>query len=492
MDARDILHIAGLIVAAVGVAMGVSAGVAHLNGGSDTLPLAASAAIAVFLGLVANRATQRPEDLTIRESYLTVSVAWLSAAVFGALPYWFSGACGPLDAFFESISGFTTTGASIFPDPGSLPRGILFWRGLSQWLGGMGIIVLVVAVLPYLGVGGMQLFRAEVPGPTPERLQPRIRQTASILWRVYVGLTALQVILYLVGGMSLYDAVTHAFATMPTGGFSPRTASVGAYASPYLQYVTIVFMYLAGVNFSLHYRALRGNLRSLMSDEEWKFYAFLLVVATLIVLAANFEAGTYDSLEEAFRASAFQVVSIGTTTGFATADYVTWPAVTQVVLLFLMFVGGMAGSTGGGMKTMRLWAALKQGVVEMRKHLHPRAVMVTRVGGKVVADHVMLNILSFMLLFVASFIVGALLLTLMGVELVTAAGASAAAIGNIGPGLGAVGPAGNYAAFPGLGKVILSLLMLLGRLEIYTVLVLFHPEFWRRGRAAAARFSAPR
>jgi trk system potassium uptake protein TrkH len=248
--------------------MGFSALVAFLYSGADALPLLASAAIAVVLGIAASKLTPRPKDLTIRESYLIVTLAWLSAAVFGALPYWFSGVASPLDAFFESISGFTTTGASIFPDPESLPRGILFWRDLSQWLGGMGIIVLVVAVLPFLGVGGMQLFRAEVPGPTPERLQPRIRQTASILWRVYVGLTAAQAILYLVGGMSLYDAVTHAFGTMPTGGFSTRTGSIGAFTSPFIQYVTVVFMYLAGVNFSLHYRALRGKPRSMLEDEE--------------------------------------------------------------------------------------------------------------------------------------------------------------------------------------------------------------------------------
>jgi trk system potassium uptake protein TrkH len=335
-------------------------------------------------------------------------------------------------------------------------------------------------VLPFLGVGGMQLFRAEVPGPTPERLQPRIRQTATILWRVYVGLTAAQVIFYLLGGMSLYDAATHAFGTMPTGGFSTRTASIGAFDSPYIQYVTVIFMYLAGVNFSLHYRALRGRPQSLLADEEWRFYTLLLTSALAIVLIAHLIAGTFGSFEAAFRASAFQVVSIGTTTGFATADYVTWPAVTQGVLFLLMFVGGMAGSTGGGMKTLRVWAALKQGMVELRKHLHPRAVMLTHVGGKTVHEGVMLNILAFMLLFVASWVVGALLLALLGVDLTTAAGASAAAIGNIGPGLADVGPTANYSWMPGAGKLVLSLLMLLGRLEIYTVLVLFHPEFWRR------------
>ncbi len=477
---NDVIHIAGPIIAAVGAAMGLSGIVALLDRGSDAVPLMASAGIAIVVGAAMNRLTSRPDDISIRESYITVSLAWLSAAVFGALPYWFAGVASPIDAFFESISGFTTTGASIFPNPELLPRGILFWRDMSQWLGGMGIIVLVVAVLPFLGVGGMQLFRAEVPGPTPERLRPRIRQTATILWRVYVGLTAAQAVLYLFGGMSVFDAVTHAFGTMPTGGFSPHTNSIGHFTSPYIQYVTIIFMYFAGVNFSLHYRALRGKPSSVLADEEWRFYSLLLLGALTVVLTAHLLAGTYGSIEETFRASAFQVVSIGTTTGFATADYVTWPAVTQVVLFFLMFVGGMAGSTGGGMKTLRLWAALKQGMVELRKHLHPRAVIVTRVGGKVVPEGAILNILSFLLLFVASFIVGASLLTALGVDLVTAAGASAAAIGNIGPGLANVGPAANYAWMPGLGKVILGLLMLLGRLEIYTVLVLFHPEFWRR------------
>ncbi|NIR45578.1 MAG: TrkH family potassium uptake protein [Gemmatimonadetes bacterium] len=480
MGATKMLHIVGLIVAAVGAAMLASAGVAWIYGGGDAPALLAAGLIAILTGGAAGRLTARPTELTIRESYLIVTLAWLGAAVFGALPFWFAGACGPLDAFFESISGFTTTGASIFPDPGALPKGLQFWRDFSQWLGGMGIIVLVVAVLPYLGVGGMQLFRAEVPGPTPERLQPRIKQTATILWRVYVLLTALQAVLYTFGGMSLFDAVTHAFGTMPTGGFSPRTESL-AYYSAYHQYVTIIFMYLAGVNFALHYRVFRvRSTRALLRDEEWRFYSLVLVGALAVLLVAHVLAGTYDSVEEMIRASAFQVVAIGTTTGFATADYVTWPAVTQVVLFFLMFVGGMAGSTGGGMKTLRLWAALKQGTVELRKHLHPRAVIVTRVGGRVVPDAVMLNILGFMLLFVFSFVLGALALTAFGVDMVTAAGAAAAAIGNIGPGLASVGPTGNYAWMPGLGKLVLSLLMLLGRLEIYTVLVLFQPEFWKR------------
>ena len=475
------LHIVGLIVASVGVAMAVSGGVAVLYGDGDARALMISAAIAIVVGGGANRLTSVKGDLTIRESYLIVTLSWLGAAAFGALPFYFSGVTSsPVDAFFESISGFTTTGATIFGDPESLPHGILFWRDLSQWMGGMGIIVLAVAVLPFLGVGGMQLFRAEVPGPTPDRLKPRISQTAKVLWGVYIGLTGVQALLYLLGGMDLFDAVTHAFGTMPTGGFSTRTASIGAFESPYIQYVTIIFMYLAGVNFALHYRALRGKPRSLLADEEWRFYTGLLAVATTIVVVGNMLAGTFETFEATFRASLFQVVAIGTGTGFATSDYVTWPAVTQVVLFFLMFVGGMAGSTAGGMKTMRLWAALKQGMVELRKHLHPRAVIVTRVGGKVVHEGVILNILAFMLLFVGSFIAGALLLTILGVDLVTAAGASAAAIANIGPGLAQVGPIENYGWIPAPGKVILSALMLLGRLEIYTVLVLFHPEFWRR------------
>ncbi len=468
--------------------MGISGFVAWAYGGSDTIPLFLSAAIAIVAGLAAYRFTSLAGDLSVRESYLIVTLSWLGAALFGALPYWLAGVVGsPLDAFFESISGFTTTGASIFPDPESLPRGILFWRDFSQWLGGMGIIVLAVAVLPFLGVGGMQLFQAEVPGPTPDRLRPRISQTAKILWVVYVGFTAAQALLYLVGGMSVFDAVTHAFGTMPTGGFSTRTDSIAAFDSPFIEYVTIVFMYVAGINFSLHYRALRGKPRSLLADGEWRFYSILLGLAAAIVIAAHLASGTYQDggptfawLEATFRASLFQVVSIGTTTGYATADYVTWPAVTQVTLFFLMFVGGMAGSTGGGMKTMRLWVLLKQGIVELRKHLHPRAVVLTHVGGRAVNEGVMLKILAFLFLFMTSFIVGALLLSALGMDLETAAGASAAAIGNIGPGLGNVGPLDNYAWLPPTGKVVMSALMLLGRLEIYTVLVLFHPEFWRR------------
>jgi trk system potassium uptake protein TrkH len=346
----------------------------------------------------------------------------------------------------------------------------------------MGIIVLGIAILPFLGVGGMQLFRAEVPGPTPERLQPRIAQTAKLLWYVYAGLTVTQVLLYLAGGMPLFDAVNHALTTLSTGGFSPRNASIAAYPSPYLQYVTIAFMYLAGVNFTLHYHALAGRPRKYLQDSEWRVYTYVILGATAAVLAALLFSGHYaqHGAERSFRDSLFQVVSITTTTGFVSYDYELWPAGTNLLLLMLMFVGGMAGSTAGGMKVIRVHTMFRQGITGLKRSIHPRAVVVTRVGGRALRDDDLLNILAFILLFVLCYVLGSLMLTFLGNDILTSLGAAAAAIGNIGPGLGEVGAVDNYGGLGAVSQTVLLFLMLVGRLEIFTVLLLFHKDLWRR------------
>jgi trk system potassium uptake protein TrkH len=346
----------------------------------------------------------------------------------------------------------------------------------------MGIIVLGIAILPFLGVGGMQLFRAEVPGPTPERLRPRITQTAKLLWLVYAGLTIAQVVLYVLGEMRPFEAVLHAFTTLSTGGFSPRTASIGAYDSAYIDYVTIIFMYLAGINFTLHFHALTGKPKRYFQDVEWQVYSVTLVAATLLVLLPFAFNGLYAALgsEQAIRDSLFQVVSISTTTGFITEDYGLWPESTQLVLLLLMLIGGMAGSTAGGMKIIRVHAFMRQGITGLKRSLHPRAVLVTRVGRKVLRDDDLLNILGFILLFMLCFVAGALALTLLGNDLITSLGGAAAAIGNIGPGLGAVGATGNYGGLNAPTQIVLIFLMLVGRLEIFTILLLFHRDLWRQ------------
>jgi trk system potassium uptake protein TrkH len=480
---RHLIHVVSLILIAVSGALALTAGVAFLYGDGDGPAFLVSAAIPASVGGLGYWLTDVERDLSVREGYAVVAFAWLSVGLAGALPFVLTGVVdSPVDAVFESISGFTTTGATVFGDIEALPHGILLWRSFTQWLGGMGIIVLGIAVLPYLGVGGMQLFRAEVPGPTPERLQPRIAQTAKLLWYVYAGITVMQVVLYLFGGLSLFEAVAHAFTTMSTGGFSPKSASIAAYDSAYVQYVTIVFMFLAGVNFALHYRAVASRGRVYIRDAEFRFYGSVLLIATLGVSAMIFLAGSGGGMERTIRDALFQVVSIGTTTGYVTADYELWPLGAQLVLLGLMFMGGMSGSTGGGVKTVRVHVLLRHVVSEFKKSVHPRAVVATRVGPKVVGEGVLLNVLAFLLLFILLYAAGVLVLALLGHDLPTAVGASAAAIGNIGPGLGEVGAVDNYGWMGPASHLVLVFLMVAGRLELFTILLLFHPDLWRGAR----------
>jgi len=339
-----------------------------------------------------------------------------------------------------------------------------------------------VAILPFLGVGGMQLFQAEVPGPTPERLAPRITQTAKLLWLVYAGLTVVQVLLYLLAGMGIFDAITHAFTTMSTGGFSTRNASIAAYDSAWIHWITIVFMYLAGINFTLHWHAVSGKPKRYLDDAEWRTYTFLMIASTVLIAAVLYARAGYPQLglERTVRDALFQAASIATTTGFVSADWELWPYATQMLLFLLMFVGGMAGSTAGGMKTIRFLAFHRHGVTWMRRSIHPKAVVLTRIGRRALRDDDMLDILAFALLFLVLFVAGALALTLLGHDLITSMGASASALGNVGPGLGDVGAVDNYGWMGPLTHLVLIGQMLAGRLEIFTVLLLFHPDLWRR------------
>jgi trk system potassium uptake protein TrkH len=426
---------------------------------------------------------RQPTASTIsqREGMTIVTFGWTAMGLFGALPFYLYGE-NPLfvDAFFESVSGFTTTGASIFSNIEALPRGLLLWRSIIQWLGGMGIIVLSIAILPFLGVGGMQLYKAEVPSPVPDKLRPRIQDTAKVLWKVYAGFTGVEVVLLLLGGMDFFDALCHAFTTMPTGGFSSKNASIAHFNSLYFDLVIIVFMVLAGINFSLHYQLLRGQPLVFWKDGECRFFLILICILTTVVAWDLRHAAIYDSVGEALRYSAFQVVTILTTTGYATADYEQWPALSQIVILLCMFIGGCAGSTGGGMKCLRLMLCFKHCYKELFLLIHPRAITTIKLGKHTVPEDVTRSVLGFLFIYLGLFSLSALALAALGVDFMTAVGASASALGNVGPGFGMVGPVENYAQFPYVGKWLLIWCMLLGRLEIYTVLILLVPEFWRK------------
>ena len=441
--------------------------------------LAAGVAVSGLLFYLGRKG--KASDLGPREAFVVVSLSWVLCSAIGALPFYLNGSVPTYtDAYFEAMSGFTTTGASVLTDIQSNPRGILFWRSLTHWLGGMGIIVLSLAILPFLGVGGMQLFKAEVPGPVPEKLTPRIQQTAILLWGVYVILSAAETILLMVAGMDLFDALTHTFGTMATGGFSPRNLSVGFYQSAAVDWIITVFMFLAGANFTLHYFALRGKLSVFWKDDEFRFYTWVTLLSTLTITAVLILGNSYASLGEAVRYSAFQAVSILTTTGFVTADFEKWPAYTQLLLVVLMFVGGCAGSTGGGMKNIRVLLLGKQAAVELKRLLHPRAVLVPRVGGRVVERDAVSSVGVFFVVYMGIFVGASLAMAALGLDIVSALTSVAATLGNIGPGLGIVGPMDNYAGVPQAGKWILSFCMLLGRLELFTVLMLFVPGTWKR------------
>jgi trk system potassium uptake protein TrkH len=409
-----------------------------------------------------------------------VAIGWTAIGFFGAFPFYLGAEFSTfVDAFFESVSGFTTTGSSILTDIEVVSKGLLFWRSFIQWLGGMGIIVLSVAILPFLGVGGMQLYKAEVPSPVPDKLKPRIRDTATVLWKVYALISLAQVLFLMIGGMNLYDALCHAFTTMPTGGFSTKNASIAHFDSVYFDTVIIIFMLLAGINFSLHYQFLRGKPLAFWRDSECRFFLGSVFILIAIV-TFNIYGTVYETLGHAFQYGAFQVVSIVTTTGYATADYELWPAMSQLILLLCMFLGASAGSTGGGMKCLRVMLALKYCYKELFSLIHPRAVKHIKIGRVPVHEDVVRSVLGFMGLYVGLFAFSSVLIASMGVDLVTSVASVAATIGNIGPGLGMVGPVDNFAHIPYLGKWVLIWCMLLGRLEIYTVIILFVPEFWRK------------
>lgn len=420
----------------------------------------------------------KPQSLSTRDGFLLVTLCWIFASLTGAMPFYLSGGIPSFtDAYFEAISGFSTTGASILTDIEALPSSLLFWRSLTQWLGGMGIVVLAVAVLPILGIGGLQLIKAEAPGPSVDRITPRIAETAKILWLLYLGLTAAQVLLLRAGGMPLFDSFIHTFSTLATGGFSSKGQSIGHYESAYIHGVITLFMFLAGVSFILHFRLITGRVQSLFRESEFKTYTLIFLTASILI-ALNLSNNYYNSFSESFKYASFQAASILTTTGYATADYSQWPNMSKIILFTLMFVGGCAGSTGGGIKVIRLVILLKQAINEMKLLLHPGGVFTLRINGAAVRKNTVYAVAGFFFLYIAMLLLTAFIVASSGENIETSFTAALATVGNIGPGFAKVGPAENYAFFKDYVKWFLSFAMLAGRLELYTVFVIFTRRFW--------------
>lgn len=470
----------GFLALMLGVALLVPLGIAAFTRGPDLPAFLLSAGISSGVGglliLVGGQ-----EELGAREACAVATGTWLLYAALGGLPYLLSGALPTFtDAFFETMSGFTTTGTSVVADVEKLPVGILFWRNFTQWIGGMGMIVLSVALLPFFGVGGLRLVDAEASGISVDRLVPRIGETAKRLWGAYVVITLAEILLLSLGGMPVFDSILHTFATLATGGFSNKNASIGAYPSAYLQWVIIVFMFLSGTNFTLHYFGLQGKISAYWKSDEFRLYLAVSIGATLFAAAFLGWAGGTGGVERTLRDAAFQVLSIITTTGFATADYELWPVVIQGLLLFLMLIGACAGSTGGGIKYVRLCLMIRQAKAQLLRLVHRRAVQEVRLDGRPALEEVRHGAGTFFLLYLALWVAGSLALVGLGMDLISALSAVAANMGNVGPGLGAVGPTDNYFAQPAATKWILSVLMAAGRLEIYPMLVLFHRAAWRK------------
>ena len=489
MNIKTILNILAAMLALTGVTMLLPALIAWGYNEPDLVGHLKSSAICVLIGLPVWFFTRKNRSLNNKDGFAIVTLAWLLVALAGAQPFYLTGAIPNFtDAWFESMSGVTTTGATIIGNietlPNlvngieSLPHGVLFWRSFIQWIGGMGIIVFTIAILPLLGVGGVQLFKAEVPGPVADKIRPRINQTAKILWMVYVGFTVLQVLLLGLAGMPWFDSVCHAFTTMPTGGFSTQNASIAAYSNPLIHYIIIFFMFVAGVNFTLHFRAITGNYKVHLKDYEFRVYLSIICIATLLIFF-NISSANSDWSHNSFLISLFESLAMLTGTGYAIADYELWPFFSQHLLLIIMFFGAMGGSTSGGMKIARIILLIKYAATETRRMLHARAIIPIRIGDRFISDEVVRNTLGFSLIYLSIFVLTAFVLTAFNLDLLSAIGASASAIGNVGPAFGAFGPTDSYALLHPIGKWMLTICMLLGRLEIFTIMVLFSRTFWK-------------
>jgi len=483
INIKVVFNVIGNLIIITGLLMATAIPFSLYYDEGDLYPLILSSLTTLFFGLIVKLRTQKHknDEVKKREGYLIVAFGWLAMTIFGSLPYVFSNAIPDYtNAFFETISGLTTTGATILNDIESVPKGILFWRSMTQWIGGMGIIVLTIAILPLLGVGGMELFASESPGPTKDKIHPRIKETAKRLWLIYFSLTAIQCVLLLFGGMDFYDAINHSLTTMSTGGFSTKQASIGHFDSAYIQYVVILFMFLAGTNFTLLYFGFKLNFKKFWINDEFKWYiAAIIVLCFVIFPTVYFVYGRADGVEASFRAVLFQVTSIITTTGYATSDYTLWGSFVTFLFFLLLFTGASAGSTSGGMKLVRIVLLMKNGFLEFKRRLHPNAVIPVHLNGIGVSQKIIYNLLAFVFFYLFLFVTGSIVVTFFGVDFIDALSAVATSISNVGPGIGSIGPSFSFSHLPDGVKWVLSFLMLVGRLELFTITILFTPYFWR-------------
>lgn len=484
MSIRSIVKILGVLFMFLGGLMLTALPFSIIFKSNDFWAITYAAIVTLSTGWIiwyANR--NKKEKIGKREGYMIVVLAWLGMCFFSALPYLFSGTFFSLtDAMFESVSGLTTTGASVISDIESISKGILFWRSLTQWIGGMGIIVLTVALFPLLGIGGVELFVAEAPGPTSDKIHPQIKETAKSLWLIYVGLTIVLCILLIAEGMTFYDSINHALTTMATGGFSTKNTSIAYFTSPLIQYTLIIFMFLAGSNYTILYYGLNGCFKKVWQSDEFRTYV-VITLGFIVLLTLLVYQYTDHPFELAFREVCFQVISLITTTGFVSADYTNWTSTTTMICFVLLFVGACTGSTSGGIKIIRHLVFFKNSILEFKRILHPRGLIRIKIDKKIVAPKILTHILVFLLIYLIIFVVGSIVMSIILTDFeqpfLTAIGSVATSLGNVGPGIGQVGPVDNFAAIPKLGKWFLAFLMLLGRLELFTILVLFMPYFWK-------------
>jgi trk system potassium uptake protein len=480
MNYSMVLKNLGRLLICEALAMIPSLAVALVSGGEDVGAFTYTIVLLLLIGFTSFLIKPKNKAIYARDGFAITAIGWILLSFFGALPFYFSGSIPSLvDGFFEASSGFTTTGSSILQAVEGLPKGILFWRSFTHWVGGMGVLVLAMAILPSAGAGSFQIMKAESPGPTPGKLVPKVKETAKILYGIYIIFTVVEAILLKLAGMSWFDSLIHTFGSVGTGGFSNRNTSVGAYNNIYIEIIITVFTFLCGANFALYYSVFKGNIKSIFKDEEFRIYS-LIVGGSIALIALNIYGTHFNTIGQSLRHASFQVVTIITTTGYSSTDFNTWPTFSKIILFFLMFIGGCAGSTGGGIKNVRVLLLLKSAKRDLLKIIHPRAVYSVRYGEKSVDEKILSEVTVFFFMFITLFCLAVLVVSIEGKDIVTTLTAVATTIGNVGPGLEIVGPMGNFSSFTDLSKIVLSFCMIIGRLEIYPILLLASRRFWRK------------